>query len=48
MKQDYFKEPSKSLPMIYAFSLEHDNYKGLLKISFTTKEVQKGYFMQLY
>lgn len=41
MKQDYFKEPSELSPKIYAFSLEHDDYKGLLKIGFTTKEVKK-------
>tara|TARA_Y100001933_G_scaffold138599_1_gene137455 strand:+ start:2338 stop:4827 length:2490 start_codon:yes stop_codon:yes gene_type:complete len=40
MKQDYFQKASKSLPKIYAFSLDHNDYKGLLKIGFTTKEVK--------
>jgi len=38
---DFFKEPKKLSPRIYAYSDSHEQYLGLLKIGFTTQTVEE-------
>ena len=37
----FFPKPSTSSPRIYAYSDNHQQYAGLLKIGFTTKTVSE-------
>ena len=38
---DFFKEPKKLSPRIYAYSDSHEQYLGLLKIGSTTHTVEE-------
>jgi hypothetical protein len=46
MLKDFFPPRTSSVPTIYAYEDTHPQYKGLLKIGFTTKSVQERVALQ--
>ncbi len=41
MSKEFFPQRPESHPRIYAYSDSHPQYKGLLKVGYTEKEVEK-------
>ena len=41
LNNDFFPQRPESLPMIYAYSDSNPQYKGLLKVGYTEKDVER-------